>query len=120
LRIAGKTDAFLAVSNGPDDIVYLDHGRVRRVPVFKINAVDTLGAGDAFHGGFALAIAEGRGEVEAMRFGAAVAGIKCTRIGGSAGAPTRAEVEAFMLARRGLLSEQPGPDRVQASPQPPE
>jgi sugar/nucleoside kinase (ribokinase family) len=120
LRIAGKTDAFLAVSNGPDDIVYLDHGRVRRVPVFKINAVDTLGAGDAFHGGFALAIAEGRSEVEAMRFAAAVAGIKCTRIGGSAGAPTRAEVEAFMLARRGLLSEQPGPDQLQASPQPPE
>jgi sugar/nucleoside kinase (ribokinase family) len=120
LRIAGKTDAFLAVSNGPDDIVYLDHGRVRRVPVFKINAVDTLGAGDAFHGGFALAIAEDRSEVEAMRFGAAVAGIKCTRIGGSAGAPTRAEVEAFMLARRGLLSEQPGPDQLQASPRPPE
>jgi sulfofructose kinase len=93
---------------------------VRRVPVFKINAVDTLGAGDAFHGGFALAIAEGRSEVEAMRFAAAVAGIKCTRIGGSAGAPTRAEVEAFMLARRGLLSEQPGPDQLQASPRPPE
>jgi sugar/nucleoside kinase (ribokinase family) len=98
-RIAGKTDAFLAVSNGPDDIVYLDHGRVRRVPVFNIDPVDTLGAGDAFHGGFALAIAEGRSEIDAMRFGAAVAGIKCTRIGGSAGAPTRAEVEAFMAAR---------------------
>jgi sulfofructose kinase len=69
------------------------------LPVFAIDAVDTLGAGDAFHGGFALALAEGRGEVEAMRFGAAVAGIKCSRIGGSAGAPTRAEVEGF-LARR--------------------
>jgi sulfofructose kinase len=99
LRIAGKTDAVLAVSNGPDDILYLDHGRVRRVPVFNIDPVDTLGAGDAFHGGFALAIAEGRSEIDAMRFGAAVAGIKCTRIGGSAGAPTRAEVEAFMAAR---------------------
>jgi sulfofructose kinase len=96
LRISGKTDAFLAVSNGPDDIVYLDRGKVRRLPVFKIAAVDTLGAGDAFHGGFAMALAEGRNEVEAMRFGAAVAGIKCTRIGGSAGAPTRAEVEAFL------------------------
>jgi sugar/nucleoside kinase (ribokinase family) len=100
LRIASKTDAFLAVSNGPDDIVYLDQGRVRRLPVFKIAAVDTLGAGDAFHGGFALALAEGQSEVDAMRFGAAVAGIKCTRIGGSAGAPRRAEVEAF-LARHG-------------------
>jgi sulfofructose kinase len=95
-RIADKTDAFLAVSNGPDDIVYLDGGRVSRLPVFKIAAVDTLGAGDAFHGGFVLALAEGRSEVEAMRFGAAVAGIKCTRIGGSAGAPARDEVEAFL------------------------
>jgi sulfofructose kinase len=108
LRVARKTDAFLAVSNGPDDIVYLDHGTVRRAPVFKINAVDTLGAGDAFHGGFVMAIAEGRSEVEAMRFGAAVAGIKCTRIGGSAGAPTRAEVEAFMALDGGALSGQAG------------
>jgi sulfofructose kinase len=99
LRIARKSDAFLAVSNGPDDIAYLDRGKLRHLPVFKIAAVDTLGAGDAFHGGFALALAEGRNEIEAMRFGAAVAGIKCTRIGGSAGAPTRAEVEAF-LARQ--------------------
>ena len=96
LRIAGKTDAFLAVSNGPDDIVYLDRGKLRSLPVFKIAAVDTLGAGDAFHGGFAMALAEGRNEVEAMRFGAAVAGIKCTRIGGSAGTPTRVEVEALL------------------------
>src|ERR1700676_3823429 len=100
-RIARNTDAFLAVSNGPDDIVYLDGGELRRLPVFKIAAVDTLGAGDAFHGGFVLALAEGRNEIAAMRFGAAVAGIKCTRVGGSAGAPTRPEVEAF-LAENGL------------------
>jgi len=100
-RIARNTPAFLAVSNGPDDIVYLEHGAPRRLPVFRIESVDTLGAGDAFHGGFALALAEGRSEVDAMRFGAATAGIKCTRIGGSAGAPTRAEVEA-LLAENGF------------------
>ena len=102
-RIARNTGAFLAVSNGPDDIVYLNDGALHRLPVFKIAAVDTLGAGDAFHGGFALALAEGRSEVDAMRFGAAVAGIKCTRLGGSAGAPTRPEVEAF------LAKSVPGP-----------
>jgi len=69
---------------------------LRRVPVFAIRAVDTLGAGDALHGGFALALAEGRGEAAALRFAAAVAGLKCTRLGGSAGLPTRAEVDAFM------------------------
>jgi len=107
-RIAGRTDAFLAVSNGPDDIVYLDRGRVCRLPVFKIAAVDTLGAGDVFHGGFVMALAEGRTEVDAMRFGAAVAGIKCTRIGGSAGAPRRAEVEAFMARHSAMPAAQPG------------
>jgi sugar/nucleoside kinase (ribokinase family) len=95
-RIADHTDAFLAVSNGPNDIVYLEGGALCHLPVFKIDAVDTLGAGDALHGGFALALAEGQSEVAAMRFGAAVAGIKCGRLGGSAGAPTRAEVEAFL------------------------
>jgi sulfofructose kinase len=95
-RIAGRTGAFLAVSNGPGDILYLDRGELLRVPVFEIEAVDTLGAGDAFHGGFLLALAEGQGVIAAMRFGAAVAGIKCTRLGGSAGSPNRAEVEALL------------------------
>ena len=98
-RIAKKTAAFLAVSNGPGDIIYLDAGALRQVPVFKIDAVDTLGAGDAFHGGFVLALAEGRSLIEAMRFGAAVAGIKCSRLGGSAGSPSRAEVEALLAAQ---------------------
>src|SRR6516162_1040697 len=105
-RIASNTNAFIAVSNGPEDILHLEGDAVRRLPVFSIVAVDTLGAGDAFHGGFALALAEGQSEVEAMRFGAAVAGIKCTRLGGSAGAPTRPEVEAF-LAENGVPSPAP-------------
>jgi sulfofructose kinase len=96
LRIAHKTRAFLAVSNGADDIIYLRDGTPQRLPVFPISAVDTLAAGDAFHGGIALALAEGLSEVDAMRFGAAVAGIKCSRLGGSAGMPTRAEVEALL------------------------
>jgi sulfofructose kinase len=99
-RIARNTDAFLAVSNGPDDVVYRGGGQLHRLPVFTIAAVDTLGAGDAFHGGFALALAEGQSEIDAMRFGAAVAGIKCTRVGGSAGAPTRPEVDAFLAENR--------------------
>ncbi len=95
-EIARHTDAFVAVSNGPNDILYLEDGAIRRVPVFAIRAVDTLAAGDALHGGFALALAEGRSEPEALRFGAAVAGLKCSRIGGSAGMPGRAEVEALL------------------------
>jgi sugar/nucleoside kinase (ribokinase family) len=99
-RMAPRTGAFLAVSDGAGPVRYLADGTVRTMPVFKIEAVDTLAAGDVFHAGIALALAEGRDAVSAMRFGAAAAGLKCTRFGGSMGAPKRAEVEAF-LARQG-------------------
>ena len=87
-------------ATAPDAVRYLTGGAVRTMPVFEIEAVDTLAAGDVFHAGIALALAEGRDAVAAMRFGAAAAGLKCTRFGGSMGAPKRAEVEAF-LAKQG-------------------
>lgn len=96
LRIAPRTKAFLAVSNGPGDVLYLADGAVRRIPVFSVAAVDTLAAGDVFHAGIALALAEGRDELAAIRFGSAAAALKCTRFGGSAGAPRRAEVDTFL------------------------
>lgn len=65
-------------------------------PAPKVDVVDTTGAGDAFHGAYALAIAEGADLRRAARFATAVASLKCTRLGGRAGLPTRAEVEAFM------------------------
>src|SRR5262245_13392123 len=98
-RIGRTTGAFLAVTNGPHDVLWLEALELRRSPVFAVTAVDTLGAGDVFHGGFTLALAEGCDEISAMRFAAAAAGLKCTRLGGSMAAPTRAEVEA-LLARR--------------------
>jgi sulfofructose kinase len=64
--------------------------------VFKVNAVDTLAAGDVLHAGMALALAEGCDELTAMRFGSAAAAIKCSRFGGSMGAPKRAEVDALL------------------------
>lgn len=88
--------SFLAVTNGPDDVLWLERGALRRMPVFAVDAVDTLGAGDSFHGGFTLALAEGRDELAAMRFGAAAAALKCTRFGGISGTPGRAEVDAFL------------------------
>jgi sugar/nucleoside kinase (ribokinase family) len=96
MRMAPRTDAFLAVSNGPDPIHYIAQGALRTVPVFCVEAIDTLAAGDVFHAGFALALAEGCDEVAALRFGSAAAGLKCTRFGGSMGAPARAEVEALL------------------------
>jgi sugar/nucleoside kinase (ribokinase family) len=90
---------FLAVTDGPNGVYWLDKDDVRHMPAFKVDAVDTLGAGDTFHGGFAYRLAETGDEVDAMRFAAAAAAIKCTRFGGLMGAATRAEVEAFLKER---------------------
>jgi len=100
-RAAEKMKAFLAVTNGPDDLLFIDihSGRVQHLPVFSVAAVDTLGAGDTFHGAFALALAEGSEVVSALRFAAASAALKCTRFGGISGTPYRDEADAFLAAR---------------------
>jgi ribokinase len=72
-----------------------------RIHVPAIDAgrvVETTGAGDAFNGGFAIALSEGKDAVAATRFGCAVAGISVTRAGTAPSMPARAEVEA-LLAR---------------------
>ena len=97
-RIAATTQSFLAVTDGEHDVLWRDRAALRRTPVFPVQAVDTLAAGDVFHGAFTLALAEGREIGAAMRFAAAAAGLKCTRLGGSAAAPRRAEVEALLAA----------------------
>ena len=58
--------------------------------------VETTGAGDAFAGGFAVALAEGSDLVAATRFGCAVAGISVTRHGTAPSMPKREEVEALL------------------------
>ncbi len=67
------------------------------VPAFSAGpVVETTGAGDAFNGGLAVALAEGREMGDALRFGCAVAGISVTRAGAAASMPSRAEVDALL------------------------
>jgi len=66
------------------------------VPAFTTSVTDTTGAGDAFHGAFALMVAEGGTSAACARIAAAVAALKCTRLGSRAGLPTRAELDAFL------------------------
>jgi ribokinase len=73
----------------------------RHVPAIEAGAlVDTTGAGDAFCGALAVALAEGKDGLAATRFGAATAGIKVTRAGTAWAMPRRAEVDA-LLAKLG-------------------
>jgi len=91
---------FLAVTHGPAGVTWRDGDAVRHMEAFTVDAVDTLGAGDTFHGAFTLRLAETGDVVDSLRFASAGAALKCTRFGGTSGAPTRDEVEEFLKARR--------------------
>jgi sulfofructose kinase len=96
-KIAKLTPSFLAGTRGPRGTIWLDAGgKLQETPAFPVHTVDTLGAGDVFHGAFALAITEKQELREALRFASAAAALKCTRFGGAFAAPQRAEVEALL------------------------
>jgi sugar/nucleoside kinase (ribokinase family) len=100
-RIAKLTPSFLAGTRGPKGTIWLDaQGHLQETPAFPVHTVDTLGAGDVFHGAFTLAITEGRDIPTALRFASAAAALKCTRFGGAFAAPQRAEVEELLASRR--------------------
>jgi sulfofructose kinase len=92
----------VGVTVGAEGCLLLENGDLSTIAGFKVDVVDTLGAGDVFHGAYALAIAERASIAEAVHFANAAAALKCTRHGGRAGAPTRREVEAF-LTEKGRL-----------------
>ncbi|WP_291851077.1 sugar kinase [Bradyrhizobium sp.] len=96
-KIAKLTPSFLAGTRGARGTIWLDEsGSIQETPAFPVHTVDTLGAGDIFHGAFALAITEGQELRQALRFASAAAALKCTRFGGALAAPGRAEVEALL------------------------
>jgi sulfofructose kinase len=100
-RLAKVTSSFLAGTRGAQGTIWLDGtGNLQQTPAFPVHTVDTLGAGDVFHGAFALAITEKQELRDALRFASAAAALKCTRFGGALAAPQRAEVEQLLAQDR--------------------
>ncbi|MDO1584866.1 sugar kinase [Rhizobium oryzicola] len=87
--------AFVCITFGADGAWWQDRQtrQIMHQPALPIIAVDTLAAGDAFHGAFALAVAEGLGVEEAIRLGSVTAALKCKVFGGRLGMPLRSEAE---------------------------
>lgn len=85
------------VTLGERGVQWLEADRIVTCPAFAVDAVDTLGAGDVFHGALVLALARGLPEHAAVRYASAAAALKCTRSGGVWGTPDAATVEAFLL-----------------------
>ena len=93
---AASTAAWCAVTVGEAGVLIARDGAIDTQPGFHVPVVDTLGAGDVWHGAFVLALAEGANESAACRFASAAAAVKVQRAGGRSGAPTRAEVESLL------------------------
>ena len=87
------------VTEGSSGTRWLDNGKLRHVPAFKVETVDTLGAGDVFHGVFALSLAEGHLENNALIRASAAAALSCSRSGGRKTIPLRKEIEALISQR---------------------
>ena len=97
-----RVQGWIAVTDGANGVHWYDRtGSLAQAPAFTVAVVDTLGAGDVFHGAFAHALASGATEEAAIRYAQAAAALKCTKPGGRAGIPTAAEVISFMGGQLG-------------------
>ncbi|SFK10912.1 sugar kinase [Bradyrhizobium sp. Gha] len=86
----------IAVTRGEGGVSWYENGQLHRQAAYAVDVVDTTGAGDVFHGAYALAIGAGLGVRAAMAFSAATAAIKCRHAGGRNGIPDINECLAFM------------------------
>ncbi|MFJ3378320.1 ribokinase [Pseudomonas sp. NPDC086112] len=88
---AGK----VIITLGSQGSLFADGKRFEHFPVAKVKAVDTTAAGDTFVGGFAAALAAGKSEADAIRFGQVAAALSVTRAGAQPSIPTLSDVQAF-------------------------
>lgn len=102
----GKHGAFVAGASG-----------IRKmIPAFKVKAIDSTAAGDAFNAGVAVALMRGMELVEAVRFGAAVGAVSTTRAGAQPSMPTAAEVMELLGTQNGKGRRPQTLNPVQAGP----
>lgn len=90
-RIARMGCRIAAVTRGAQGVDWLESGQPGHCPAMPVQVRDTNGAGDVFHGAYAMALGAGLEIARAMSFAATAAALKCTKPGGRDGIPTRAE-----------------------------
>jgi ribokinase len=87
------------ITLGDKGVYVLTGGYAGIIPCFRVKALDTTGAGDAFSGSLAAALAEGMSINDAARFAQAAAALSVTKIGTSGSMPARTEIDAFLAER---------------------
>ncbi|RKF20893.1 sugar kinase [Alginatibacterium sediminis] len=97
LKIAQKrTNNKVYVTVGSKGCYWLENDELCHQAGLKVDVVDTTGAGDVFHGALAVAIAEQMSTRDAIIFSNTVAAVKCTKLGGREGIPSRKEVDSAL------------------------
>jgi 2-keto-3-deoxy-L-rhamnonate aldolase RhmA len=87
-----RFEGFVAVTDGAQGCFWIEDGKLQHLLPPVVDVVDTLAAGDVFHGAFTLALAEGRSIRDAVAFANTAAALKCTVFGGRRGSPDRRAV----------------------------
>ena len=91
-----RLPGWVLVTDGENGAFHVDADGMKHTPAFSVETKDTLGAGDIWHGAFALALAEASDEGHATWFANAAAALKCTEFGGRKGCPDREALERFL------------------------
>lgn len=89
----------VVITMGSRGVWLSESGKGQVISGFKVNATDTIAAGDTFNGGFVTALLEGKSAQEAARFGNAAAAIAVTRSGAQPSVPWREEIDQFLKDR---------------------
>ena len=111
LRMTGETDierglrsakndknGQIYVTQGKNGCFWLQNDQLKHQSGFKVDVVDTTGAGDVFHGALAVALGSQPNIAQAVRYANAVAALKCTRPGGRAGIPNCDQTDSFLAS----------------------
>ncbi len=91
--------SIILITLGEEGCVCHADGDTFHTPIFEVDVVDTTGAGDVFHGAFVRGLLQDWQLAQTVEFAAAVAAIKCAKLGGRAGIPDAAETAEFLASR---------------------
>ena len=83
----------LFITEGEKGVRYFNGNEEVLVPTYPVQAVDTTGAGDTFNAAFAVALAEGKEIIQALKFANRAASLSVTKFGAQGGMPTRQQLE---------------------------
>lgn len=98
-KVFSKTNKALIITCSERGVYIITKDGTDHIPAFPVEAVDTTGAGDVFHGAFAFARYSGYDLKQSVLLSSAVSAVKCTKIGGQSGIPTYDEVKKFLIHR---------------------